>query len=166
MSLITPEFGLVFWQTVTLVVVLFVLRRFAWMPILQTIQVREETIARDLRRAKIAEAQVVQAENQKDSLLKEAEYARAKIIQDAVSVQQRMLTEARERAAREGREKMAKIERLLEVEKREAFHELQKDVVNLVIQLTEQLLKSDLIGQEKYKAFVQQLVHDIASKAS
>ena len=85
MNLITPDFGLIFWQTVTLISVLLVLKRFAWNTILSSIKEREKNIEESLKSAEKAREEMEKLQLNNEALLKEASLERDKMIKDAIS---------------------------------------------------------------------------------
>jgi len=59
MNLVTPDFGLLFWMVLSFAILLFILKKFAWKPVLKMIKEREESIAKQLDSAKAAKEQSV-----------------------------------------------------------------------------------------------------------
>ena len=160
MELITPDFGLVFWQTITLLAVLFVLRRFAWDPILNAIQEREQHIERSLQDAERAKALMVQAQNEKVGLLKTARKEHTKLIEEAVVTKERIISNARKEAEHISNNLIHQTHALLEKERKEALEGLKNEVAVLGIQIAEKLLGNELQKRDAQEKLVQQLVKD------
>lgn len=160
MSLITPDIGLVFWQTATLLVVLFVLRRFAWGPILEAIQAREEDIETALQRAEVAKKWVSQAQEEREDLLKDAHREHTQIIEEAVATRQTMLQKAEEEAAEVRKKMLAQTNAMLEKEREEALVALKNEVAILTLQIAEKLLKKEFQERGAQEAWVRQRIKE------
>jgi len=98
MDLLTPDFGLVFWQTVTLIVVLLILGKFAWKPILNMVESRENDINISLEGASKARKLSEELSLQRDSLIAATNKEREKILAEAISLKNSLIDDAREEA--------------------------------------------------------------------
>jgi F-type H+-transporting ATPase subunit b len=160
-SLIEPGIGLIFWTSITFLLLLFILGKFAWKPILNAIKTREENISsalksaeaalNDMRELKAANEVILnQARTERDSMLKEARETKDSIVAEAKHKAQseadRILSSAREQIANE---------------KNAAVAELKKQVAVLSIEIAEKILKSELSNDEKQKALVSNLMKDV-----
>jgi len=160
-SLIEPGVGLIFWTTITFLLLVILLGKFAWKPILGAIKTREKGIEdalasaeralNDMRELKAAnEIILTQARTERDSLLKEARETKDSIIaeakQKASAEAERILTSAREQITNE---------------KNAAVAELKNQVATLSIEIAEKILRSELSNDEKQKALVSSLMKDV-----
>ena len=102
MNLITPDFGLFFWQTITFAIVLFVLGKFAWGPIMSSLKEREDSITSALESAAKAKAEMASLKAANEALLQEARMERDKMLRDAQTVATNLLNEAKDKALKEG----------------------------------------------------------------
>lgn len=160
MDLITPDFGLVFWQTATLLFVLLILGKFAWRPILSTIQERETSIEEALRAAEEAKEMVAQVQTDKEALLKTAHAEREKIIEEAVAAKRKIIEEAKAEADKASKTAIEQTKALLTREKEEALAELKNDVALLSVQIAERLLQNELREKDTQEKLVQRLIKD------
>lgn len=160
MSLITPEFGLIFWQTVTLLVVLLLLGKFAWRPILNAIQERERNIEAALQAAEAAKELVVQVQADKEALLKTAHTERARIIEEAMAAKRVIIEEAKVAAQKESKKIIEQTHALLEREQEAALRILKNKVVTLSVQIAETLLQNELQQQKTQETLVQRLIKE------
>jgi F-type H+-transporting ATPase subunit b len=71
MELVTPDIGLVFWTTLCFAILLFILRKFAWKPILEAISERERSIEDSLSKAEAAKEEMARLTNENEALLKQ-----------------------------------------------------------------------------------------------
>ncbi|WP_243018614.1 MULTISPECIES: F0F1 ATP synthase subunit B [Candidatus Cardinium] len=144
MNLITPDFGIIFWQTTTFLVVLLILSKFAWRPILAIVQAREDEVAHAV--AKITQAQLLikQADDDRARLIEAAHTERERIIGQALATQQAIIDQAHQEAlvVKEHLLKAAKIE--ITREEARALETLKANVGSLVVQVAEKLLVKEL----------------------
>lgn len=158
--MVTPDFGLLFWQTLTFLIVLFILGKFAWKPILGSLKERENTIEDALNAAKKAkeEMQKLQADNEK--LLAEARLERDKILRDAQSAANNLITEAKEKAGAEGTRMIENARQAINNEKQAALTEVKNLAANLSIEIAEKVLKRELADEKAQKELVNEFIKD------
>ena len=161
MDLITPEFGLFFWQTIVFLVLIFLMAKFAWKPILGAVREREASINDALQSAENAkkEMQNLQADNEK--LLQEARSERDAMIKEAREIKERMIAEARTDAQNEGEKMIAQAKATIENEKNAALADIKGQVANLSVQIAEKLLREELSTEEKQHRLVEKMLGDV-----
>src|SRR5690606_25548277 len=98
MNLLTPEFGLFFWTLLAFLVVWFILKKFAWKPILNMLQERETGIADSIATAEKVKVEMQQLQSQNETLLKEAREERTQMLKEAKETKERIINEAKEQA--------------------------------------------------------------------
>jgi F-type H+-transporting ATPase subunit b len=160
-ALTEPGIGLIFWTTIVFLLLVGILGKYAWKPILNAIKTREQNIAsalasaeaalNDMRELKAANEVILnQARTERDNMLKEARETKDSIVAEAKlkaqSESDRILSSAREQIANE---------------KNAAVAELKKQVAVLSIEIAEKILKSELSNDEKQKALVSNLMKDV-----
>jgi F-type H+-transporting ATPase subunit b len=160
MNLITPDFGLIFWQTVTLLFVLLVLGKFAWKPILYAIQERETNVEAALQAAEVAKRMVSQAQIDKEMLLKTAHIERARLIELATETQQAIINEARIEAEKLSKRMIEKTRALLVEEQKAALEDMKNIVATLSVQIAEKLLQAQLEQQHTQEKLVHRLIEE------
>ena len=156
MDLVTPGFGLIFWQLITFLIVLFLLSKFAWKPIMAGLRERETSIENALSMAEKAklEMQTLKAGNEK--LLAEARAERDRILKEAADASNQMIEAAKTKANEEGDRMIAQAREAVVNEKRAAIAEIKTLAGSLSVEIAEQLLKREL----KDASAQQQLVSD------
>src|SRR3978361_166005 len=102
MDLVKPEIGLVFWTTVSFLILLFILRRFAWKPILGAVTEREDAIHKALSQAEAAKEEMERLTNENESLLKQARIERDAILAEAKKIKDQIINDAKDAASKEG----------------------------------------------------------------
>ncbi len=160
-SLLSVNGGLAFWTTVTFILLLLVLSKFAWKPILGALKQREDAIKDSLEQAEKAkeEAKKILAENQ--SSLAKAEEESKKIIEQskqfAEGLKEQILKESREQAKKMIEDATAEIER----KKDSAFDELKGQIAEISVKAAEKILKENL-DADKNKVIVNKYINEIS----
>lgn len=159
MNLVTPDFGLLFWQILTFLVVLFILSKFAWKPILSGLKEREESIENALSEARKAKEEMSSLKSDNERLLNEARKERDKMLQDAQQMASTVIADAKERAAREAQALVDAAKAEIEVSKEAALAELKNYLADTSLNIAEKVIRKNLSGD----ASQQQLVRDLLS---
>ena len=159
--LLNPSYGLIVWTLLAFLTVLFLLKKFAWKPILTALKEREDSIQNALDSAKKAkeEMQTLQAGNEK--ILQEAKLERDKIMKEAREMKDGIIAEAKTKAQKEGERMIAIAREAIQNEKMAAITELKNQVATLSIEIAERILKEELSSQEKQKKLVSALLDDV-----
>lgn len=160
-SLIEPGVGLIFWTTITFVLLLFLLGKFAWKPILSAIKTREEDIDKALKSAENALKDMRELKAANEVILNEARAERDGILKEARETREAMVAEAKQKAQAEADRIMNSAREQIQNEKNAAVAELKNQVASLSIEIAEKILKSELSNDDKQKALVNTLVKDI-----
>lgn len=161
MELITPGLGLVFWMTVTFSIVLFLLTKFAWKPILSALKEREDSIDSALSAAKKAKEDLenLQADNQR--LLDEARVERDKMMKEAQATAQAIIQKAKDTASEEGAKELQAAKSAIQLEKQSALKEIEILAGSLSLQIAEKLLRKNLDNKEAQEALIQQYLKEV-----
>lgn len=152
--------GLFFWQTVLFLALFFLLRKFAWKPILNAVNEREEGIKNALDSAEQAklEMQNLQADNEK--LLKEARAEREVMLKEARDIKNKMIEDAKGDAQAEASKLIAQAQASIQSEKKAAIADLKSQVANLSINIAEKVVQDELSNKGKQEKLVESLLGD------
>jgi F-type H+-transporting ATPase subunit b len=160
MELVKPDFGLVFWMTVSFLIVVFLMRKFAWGPILTSLKERETSIEEALLSAKKAKEEVANMKSENERILQEARNERDLMLRDARDAKDAIVNEAKGKAQSEADRLINTARETIENEKMSAIAELKNQVGLLSIEIAEKVLRQQLGNDEKQKALVQELLKD------
>ncbi len=154
------SFGLFFWQIILFVLLLLLLKKFAWGPILSALNDREEGIKNALDAAEKArlEMQNLQSDNQK--LLQEARSEREAMIKEAREIKETMISDAKEEAKTEADKMIINAQAAIESEKKAAIAEIKNQVASLSIDIAEKVVKSELADKDKQLKLVESMLKD------
>ncbi|MBL7923102.1 MAG: F0F1 ATP synthase subunit B [Bacteroidia bacterium] len=161
MELVKPDFGLVFWMTVSFLIVVFLMRKFAWGPILTSLKERETSIEEALNAARKAKDEVANMKSENERILLEARNERDRILKEARETKDQIVNEARSKAQVEGDRMITIAREAINNEKMAAITELKNQVASLSIDIAEKVIRQQLGNDEKQKALVQELLKDV-----
>ena len=163
MGIVTPGFVLIFWTTLTFFLLLFLLAKFAWKPILKAVQDREESINAALKAAESAKSEVAALQNSSEQLLKEAREAREAMLKEARSMRDKTIADAKEAASEEA-SKVLELARIqIDNEKKAAMAEVKNQVAQLAIDMSERILRAELKDAQAQRALVDRAMLDLKS---
>ena len=155
------SFGLFIWQTFIVVGLLLLLRKFAWNPILNAINDREEGIRSALQTAEDARAEMQNLQADNERILKEARAERDGLLKEAREIKQKMIDDAKDEAKTQAAQIMTQAQAAIESEKQAAVAELKQQVVSLSIEIAEKVTKETLADGKKQSQLVQKLLKDV-----
>jgi F-type H+-transporting ATPase subunit b len=155
------SFGLFIWQVIIFVGLILLLKKFAWKPILDAVNDREEGIKNALLSAENArkEMQNLQADNQR--ILQEARLERDNMLKDAREMKEKMVDDAKNEAQAQGQKMIDQAKAAIESEKNAAMAELKLQVSTLSLSIAEKLLKEELSNKEAQTKLVEKLLGDV-----
>jgi len=154
MNLVTPDLGLIFWNTVTFLIVVFVLSRVAWKPILAMIKEREDGIEEALESAKKARAEMESLRSSNENLLREARAEREKMVREGQQTANAIVAEAQEKARTEGARLLEDARLSIQAEKAAALADIRNQVAELSLSIAEKILKEKLANEGAQRELV------------
>ena len=155
MGLVTPGIGLIFWMTLVFLTLLFLLKKFAWGPIMTSIKEREMSISTSLAMAKQTQEEMKQLQADNEKLLKEARVERDAILSEANKLKDNIINEAKSKAQVEADRIVESALENIENEKRAALTEIKTQVAELSIEIAEKVLGAELSDKKKQGDLVQ-----------
>jgi F-type H+-transporting ATPase subunit b len=161
MDLITPGSGLIFWQLFGFLGLLFILIKFAWKPMLAALEERESSIENSLKAAESARNEMANLKADNEKLLAEARLERDVILRKAQEASVKMIEDAKNEAAKVATLQIENAKAVIENEKKAALTEVKNQVAILTIEVTEKLLRRNLTDEKAQKALVDEFVKDI-----
>ena len=160
MEIVSPGIGLILWMTVSFAVLIFILRRFAWVPILKSLRDREDTIDEALNQANKAREEMKSLKADNEMLLKEAQEERNVILRDARKVKDSIIEEARARANEEANNIVENAKVRIENEKMAAMTALKNQIASLSIEVAEKILERELSADNKQEEYIKKLIEN------
>ena len=154
--------GLFVWQTVLFLALLFLLRKYAWKPILGAVEEREEGIKNALEAADNAKKDMEALKADNERILREAKAERDSILKEAREIKETIITQAKTQASEEADKVLASAREQINNEKLAAITELKNQVAGLSIDIAEKVLKSELKDADKQKELVNNALKEAA----
>ena len=159
--LVLPDTGLVFWNTIAFLVLLFVLGKFAWKPMLKAIAERESGIEEALLRADKMKAEIAVMQNENQALLAKAREERAGMIKDAKDTADKMVADAKDKAKQEYERIISDAQLAITQQKNAALTEVKNQVGTLVVEVAEKILRKELSNKADQESYIQQIAEGV-----
>lgn len=154
------EYGLFFWQTIIFVGLIFLLKKFAWKPILDAVNEREEGIKNALLSAENAKKEMQNLKSDNEKLLADARAEREIMLKEAREIREKIIADAKQDAQQLGEKLIEQAKAAINGEKNAAMADLKNQVSNLSLQIAEKILRSELSNKESQTKLVEQLLGD------
>ncbi len=156
MELITPGLGQIFWMTLAFLALLYLLRKFAWKPILNALKDRETSIHDALHAADKAKEEMKQLQFSNEELLRQAKDERDAILSDARKVRDSIIEESKEKAKEEAARIITSAKESIENEKMAAMTDLKNQLAEMSLEIATKILEHELADARQQEAFVKQ----------
>jgi F-type H+-transporting ATPase subunit b len=161
MELVTPEAGLLFWMLVSFTLVLIVLKKFAWKPILNSLKEREESISDALQSAEKAKEEMEKLKADNEAIIRQAKAEREKILQEAREIKIKIVEKAKEEASEEAH-KLIELARVnIRNEETKALEQIKNQVAELSVEIAGKLLREKLADTAEQQKLVEKYLKDI-----
>lgn len=161
MELLTPGVGLIFWQTVVFLILVFLLAKLAWKPILNSLKEREETIQTSLDMAVIAKEEMAALKADNEILLKEAREERDKILRDARDAANRLHDQAQTDAKKNADKIIEDAKAVIQTEKNAALRDVKEQVALFSLEVAEKLMRKNLSDDKSQKELADRFVKEL-----
>lgn len=158
MELITPGIGLLFWMLLAFGTVLFILKKFAWKPILNALKDRENSIEQALRSADKAREQMSKMQADNEKILAEARLERDKLIKEAREMKDQIISDARQKAVEEGNKMIDAARQAIQHERAAAIEQIREMVTTLSVDIAQKLLQKQLEDEKGQKELIDKVL--------
>jgi len=157
MNIVAPE-SLLLWTTLIFVILVILLRRFAWKPIMAAVNKREDSINSALEAAEKAKIEMANLQADNEKLLKEAREERDKMLKEARDLREKMINESKELAKAEGDKLIRNAQETIRNEKATAMAEIRDQVAELSLDIAEKVVKSELSDKDKQMKLIDNML--------
>jgi len=161
MELITPDIGLIFWMTLSFAIVLAILKKFAWKPILQGLKDREDSIKESLSSAEKARDEMAKLQSDNEKLLDEARLERDEILKEALATANTIKEKAKNDTSKISGKMIEDARTLINSEKQVALAEIKELVASLSMDIAERLMRRNLSDDKSQRELVDQFIKEI-----
>ena len=160
MNLAHPE-SLLFWNTITFLILLFLLSKYAWKPIMKSVKEREASINSALEAAEEAKKEMQNLKANNERLLAEARVERDLMLKEAHEMKDKIVAEAKEEAQREGDKLIKQAKDLIDSEKKVALAQLKDQIAALSIEMAQKIMINELVDTKKQTVLINNYLKDV-----
>lgn len=160
MDLVTPDVGLLFWTFVSFTILYFLLKRFAWKPILGSVNDREMSIREALLAAENAKKEMQNLKSDNEKILKEAKAERENMLKDAREIKNKLISDAETQAKLQASRLIESAQKAIQNEKNSAMNELKQTVVELSVEIAEKVISIELEDKSKQLKVVENMLNN------
>ena len=161
MDLLTPSFGLLIWTLLAFLIVFFILKRFAWPPIVKGLKDREHSIADALATAEKVRAEMAQLKSENEELLAKAREERALMLKEARETKEKIVNDAKDLAKTEAAKIISEAQAAIETQKMAALTDVKNQVGKMVIEISEKILRRELENKQDQETHIKGLVEEV-----
>ena len=156
-----PNPGTIIWMIIIFGIVAYILKKFAWKPILNALKEREESIANALNSAEEAKKEVAGLKADNEKIIAEARKERDVILKEAKEIKEKIVAEAKEKAAHEAQKTIDTARQQIQAEKTAAINDIKKQVAELSVMIAEKVIKKEFEKKGEQEKMVDGLIDDI-----
>jgi len=160
MDLVTPDVGLLFWTFCSFAILYFLLKKFAWKPILGSVNDREDSIREALLAAENAKKEMENLKSDNEKILKEAKIERENMLKDAREIKTKLISDAENQAKKQASKMIESAQLAIQNEKNSAMNALKQTVVELSVGIAEKVISSELEDKNKQLKVVENMLND------
>ena len=154
------SFGLFFWQLLIFIFLVLLLKKFAWKPILDTVNERESSIKDAMSEADKARNEMAAIQESNQKVLKEARTEREALLKDARNTGAEIVAQAKTEAKTEANKIISQAQEAIQNEKRAAVNELKNQVAKISLEIAEKVIDTELANNDKQTQLVDKLLKD------
>ena len=160
MSLITPDFGLLFWMTLIFAIVFFILAKFGFPMITGLVKKRSDSIEQSLRDAEEARRALKELAAEQKQLLEEARREQSRILNEAAAAGDKIMQDAREQAQEQTSAMLEQAREEIRIERDTARREIGNEIASLSVEIAEKLLRGHLDSKERQNSLIEKMIEE------
>ena len=161
MDLLLPHLGLLVWTLIAFLLVLFLLSKFAWKPILKGLDERENTIAGSIAMAEKVKLEMLQLKGENEALLTAAREERAIMIKEAKVTKDKMIADAKDEARVQAAKILTEANAAIQQQKMAAITDIKNQVGKLVVEVSEKVLRRELANKNEQETYINQQAQEL-----
>src|SRR5215212_7637909 len=161
MRLLTPDLGLLIWNLLAFLIAFFILKKFAWKPILKGLNDREGKISDSIATAEKVKLEMAQLKSENEALLASAREERAIMLKEAKDIKDKMINDAKDEAKTQASRIIADAQASINHQKMAALTDIKNQVGKLVIEVSEKVLRRELSNKQEQETHIRSLVNEV-----
>lgn len=160
-SILSPDFGLLFWMLLAFLVVFFLMAKFGFPVITNMVEERKNFIDESLKSAREANEKLANIKVESEAILNEARKQQATILKEAMATRDQIVSEAREKAQTEGQKLLEEAKAQISVEKENALRDIRSTVAELSVQIAEKVVRRELNTDGEQEKLIQRMLDEV-----
>jgi F-type H+-transporting ATPase subunit b len=164
MGFVTPDYGTIFWMLIIFGIVLFILKKFAWVPILKALKEREKSISDALNSAEKARKEVAGLKASNDQIIADARREKDIILKEARDIKDKIVAEAKVQANAEAQKSIEIAKQQINAEKAAAINDIKQQVAELSVMIAEKIIRKQLENTIEQERLVEDQLKDLKLK--
>jgi len=152
---------LIIWTLLSILVVYFIIKKFAWPAILSGLRKRQQSIADSLATAEKIKSEMAQMKSENEAILDKAREERAQMLKEARETKDKIINEAKEQAKVEAGKIITEAQAAIDTQKMAALTEIKNQVGKLIIEVSEKVLRKELSNKEAQEAHIKEMVNEV-----
>jgi F-type H+-transporting ATPase subunit b len=161
MDLLLPHLGLIVWTVLAFLIVLFILKKYAWKTILNGLNERETNIANSIASAEKVKLEMAQLKSENEALLQSAREERSAMLKEAKDIKDKMINDAKEEAKAQAAKIIADANASIHHQKMAALTEIKNQVGKMVVEVSEKILRKELSDKANQESYISKLAEEI-----
>ncbi|RYY49194.1 MAG: ATP synthase F0 subunit B [Chitinophagaceae bacterium] len=161
MDLLLPPLGIIVWTLLAFLIVFFILKKFAWKPIIKGLNDRETSIADAIATAEKVKLEMAQLKNDNEALLASAREERSAMLKEAKEIKDKIVNDAKDEAKVQASKIIADAQASINQQKMAAMVDLKNQVGKLVIEVSEKILRKELSNKSEQESYIKELANDV-----
>ncbi|MDP4285447.1 MAG: F0F1 ATP synthase subunit B [Bacteroidota bacterium] len=161
MELLLPKLGLIVWTLIAFGIVFFILKKYAWKPILNSLKEREQNITDSILSAENVRKEMSELKSENEALLAQAREERSQMMREAKETRDKIIMDAKQQARQETGKIVADAQALINQQKMAAITDLKNQVGNLVLEVSEKVLRRELSNKADQEKYIQQITQNV-----
>lgn len=156
-----PHLGTIIWLVLIFMLVLFILAKFAWKPLLKALDERQTSVEQALSSAEEAKSMLAKIEQEQQKIIEEAKAEKERLVKEGFKQREKIISDARIKAQLAYDEMIADARKDIEQERKSAENEIRDQIAMLSVDIATRLIKGDLQDKSRHERFVRELVNDV-----
>lgn len=161
MDLLLPHLGLIVWTAIAFLIVFFILKKFAWKPIIKGLNDRETSIADAIATAEKVKLEMAQLKNDNEALLATAREERSAMLKEAKEIKDKIVNDAKNEAKVQAAKIITDAQASINQQKMAAIVDLKNQVGKMVIEVSEKILRKELSNKAEQENYIKELANDV-----
>ena len=163
MELLTPAIGLLFWTLIAFLIAFFILKKFAWPMIINSLNEREQSIADSLSTAEKVKLEMAQMKSENEALMIKAREERSIMLKEAKDLKEKIINDAKNQAKDEVNKIMTEASLVIENQKMAALTDIKNQVGNMVVEISEKVIRKELSAKAEQEIYIRKLADEFTN---